>query len=138
MKNLILIEGKEKYQYDDLQSLVKNFINPNYYEMSNQKKEKELEKKTIANTMLEKIKTMKLEKGITEIDENVFILYDEITFILSMAKFDKIVLLERIDADILGKYINKQSFEENYIIINKFANEIMQKYLKDKYEFIAG
>ena len=132
MKNLIVIEGKEKYQYDDLQSLVKNFISPNYYEMSKEEKENELEKKTIANTMLEKIKTMKIEKEIKEIDENAFILYDEITFILSLAKFNKIVLLERTDANIFSQYIDKQSFEDNYIIINKFANEIMKKYLKDK------
>ena len=132
MKNLIVIEGKEKYQYDDLQSLVKNFISPNYYEMSKEEKENELEKKTIANTMLEKNKTMKIEKEIKEIDENAFILYDEITFILSLAKFNKIVLLERTDANIFSQYIDKQSFEDNYIIINKFANEIMKKYLKDK------
>jgi len=132
MKNLIVIEGKEKYQYDDLQSLVKNFISTDYYEMSKEEKENELEKKTIANTMLEKIKTMKIEKEIKEIDENAFILYDEITFILSLAKFNKIVLLERTDANIFSQYIDKQSFEDNYIIINKFANEIMKKYLKDK------
>ncbi len=132
MKNLIVIEGDEKYQYDDLQSLVKNFINEDYYEMSKKEKENEIEKKTIANTMLEKIKTIKLEKGITEIDENAFILYDEITFILSLAKFNKIVLLEKTDADIFGKYIDKQNFEDNYIIINKFADEIMKKYLNNK------
>jgi len=133
MKNLIVIEGDEKYQYDDLQSLVKNFINEDYYEMSKKEKENEIEKKTIANTMLEKIKTIKLEKGITEIDENAFILYDEITFILSLAKFNKIVLLEKTDADIFGKYIDKQNFEDNYIIINKFADEIMKKYLNNKW-----
>ena len=132
MNNLIVIEGKEKYQYDDLQSLVKNFISPNYYEMSKEEKENELEKKTIANTMLEKNKTMKIEKEIKEIDENAFILYDEITFILSLAKFNKIVLLERTDANIFSQYIDKQSFKDNYIIINKFANEIIKKYLKDK------
>ena len=132
MKNLIVIEGDEKYQYDDLQSLVKNFINEDYYEMSKKEKENEIEKKTIANTMLEKIKTIKLEKGITEIAENAFILYDEITFILSLAKFNKIVLLEKTDADIFGKYIDKKNFEDNYIIINKFADEIMKKYLNNK------
>lgn len=132
MKNLIVIEGKEKYQYDDLQSLVKSFISQNYYEMSKEEKEKELEKKTIANTMLEKIKTLKFEKEITEIDEDAFILYDEVTFILSLAKFDKIILLERTDANIFGKYIDKQSFEDNYIIINKYADEIIKKYLKNR------
>ncbi len=132
MKNLIVIEGKEKYQYDDLQSLVKSFISQNYYEMSDEEKEKELEKKTIANTMLERIKTLKYEKEITEIDEDAFILYDEVTFILSLAKFDKIILLERTDANIFSQYIDKQSFEDNYIIINKFVDEIIKKYLRNR------
>ena len=132
MKNLIVIEGKEKYQYDDLQSLVKSFISQNYYEMSDEEKEKELEKKTIANTMLERIKTLKYEKEITEIDEDAFILYDEVTFILSLAKFDKIILLERTDANIFSQYIDKQSFEDNYIIKNKFIDEIIKKYLRNR------
>lgn len=131
MENLIVIEGKEKYKYEDLQSLVKNFISKNYYEMSEREKENELEKKTIANTMLNNIKTTKIEKGTTEFDENTFVLYDEITFILSLAKFNKIILLERTDANLFGKYVNKENMKDNYIIINRFANEIMKKYLKN-------
>lgn len=131
MEKLIVIEGKEKYKYEDLQSLVKYFICSNYYEMSEREKEKELEKKTIANTMLNNIKTTKIEKNTTEFDENTFVLYDEITFILSLAKFNKIILLERTDANLFGKYVNKENMKDNYIIINRFANEIMKKYLKN-------
>ena len=48
-----------------------------------------------------------------------------------MAKFNKIILLERTEANIFGRYINKENIKDNYIIINKFANEIMKKYLKN-------
>ena len=56
MENLIVIEGKEKYKFEDLESLVKRFINNNYYNMSEDERKIELEKKSIANTMLRKIK----------------------------------------------------------------------------------
>ena len=33
MENLIVIEGKEKYKYNDIESLIKGFINERYYNM---------------------------------------------------------------------------------------------------------
>ena len=130
MENLIVIEGKEKYQYKDIKGLIENFINKNYFNMSEEERQKELEKKTIANTMLNNIKVVKLENGKKIFDENSFILYDEISYILSMLKFNKIVLLEKTNSNIFSKYINKENIESNYIIINKFANEILEKYLE--------
>ena len=50
---------------------------------------------------------------------------------MSLLKFNKIILLEKTNANILGKYINKENIEENYLILNKFADEIMQKYLEN-------
>ncbi len=132
MENLIVIEGKEKYKFDNLESLVKRFINYNYYNMSENEKKIELEKKSIANTMLRKNKVIKLENDFSNFDENAFILYDEFTYIVSLIKFDIIVLLEKTDANIFGKYINKEGITDNYIIVNKFANEIMKKYLENR------
>ena len=129
MENLIVIEGKEKYQYNDIKSLIENFINKNYFNMSKEEKEKELEKKTIANTMQNNIKIVKIEEKTSVFDENAFVLYDEISYILSMLKFNKIILLEKTDANIFGRYINKENIKDNYIIVNKFANEILKKYL---------
>ena len=131
MKNLIVIEGKEKYQYKDMNSLIENFINKNYFNMSKEEKKLELEKKAIANTIQNNIKVEKLDEKTSNYDDNSFILYDEISYILSMLKFNKLILLERTDANIFGKYINKESIKDNYIIVNKFANEIMKKYLEN-------
>ena len=131
MENLIVIEGKEKYQYKDIKGLIENFINKNYFSMSEEERKNELEKKVLANTIQGNIKIVKLEKDKKDFEENAFILYDEISYILSMLKFNKIILLERTDANIFGRYINKENMQDNYIIINKFANEIMKKYLKD-------
>ena len=131
MENLIVIEGKEKYKYNDIESLIKGFINERYYNMSETEQKNELEKKAIANTIQYNIKIYNMESKAQNYDKEAFILYDEITYILSMLKFNKIILLEKTNANIFGKYINKENITDNYIIVNKFANEIIQKYLEN-------
>lgn len=131
MENLIVIEGKEKYQYRDIESLVEKFINENYFYMDEADRKVELEKRATMNNPQNKIKICKLDNKTTNFDKNAFIIYDEITYILSLLKFNKIILLEKTNANILGKYINKENIEENYLILNKFADEIMQKYLEN-------
>lgn len=131
MENLIVIEGKEKYKYNDIESLIKGFINERYYNMSETEQKNELEKKAIANTIQNNIKIYNTESKAQNYDKEAFIVYDEITYILSMLKFNKIILLEKTNANIFGKYINKENITDNYIIVNKFANEIIQKYLEN-------
>ena len=131
MENLIVIEGKEKYQYNDIESLIKGFIKERYYNMSETEQKNELEKKAIANTIQDNIKIYNMEAKAQNYDKEAFIVYDEITYILSMLKFNKIILLEKTNANIFGKYINKENITDNYIIVNKFANEIIQKYLEN-------
>ena len=131
MENLIIIEGKEKYKYNDIESLIKGFISERYYNMSETEQKNELEKKAIANTIQDNIKIYNMESKAQNYDKEAFIVYDEITYILSMLKFNKIILLEKTNANIFGKYINKENITDNYIIVNKFANEIIQKYLEN-------
>ena len=131
MENLIVIEGKEKYKYNDIESLIKGFINERYYNMSEIEQKNELQKKAIANTIQDNIKIYNMGSKAQNYDKEAFILYDEITYILSMLKFNKIILLEKTNANIFGKYINKENITDNYIIVNKFANEIIQKYLEN-------
>ena len=131
MENLIVIEGKEKYKYNDIKSLIKGFINERYYNMSETEQKNELAKKAIANTIQDNIKIYNMESKAQNYDKEAFIVYDEITYILSMLKFNKIILLEKTNANIFGKYINKENITDNYIIVNKFANEIIQKYLEN-------
>lgn len=131
MENLIIIEGKEKYKYNDIESLIKGFINEKYYNMSETEQKNELEKRAIANTIQDNIKIYNMESKAQNYDKEAFIVYDEITYILSMLKFNKIILLEKTNANIFGKYINKENITDNYIIVNKFANEIIQKYLEN-------
>jgi len=131
MEKLIIVEGKEKYKYDNIEDLIETFVSNNYFNMSAEEKNELLEKKAVANTMMDNIKVVKLNKYPDDFEDNAFVLHNEISYILSMLKFNKLMLLERTDANIFGKYINKQSIEDNYIIINKFANEILKKYLEE-------
>ena len=135
MEKLIVIEGRESYQYSNINNLIKNFINKDYFNMSVEERKNELEKKIMANTIQRNIKVVKLENNMKNFSHNAFVLYDEITYILSMLKFNIIILLERKDAEIFGKYINNENIknnEDNYIILNKFADEIMTNYLKSQ------
>ena len=141
MKNLIVIEGEKDYQYNNLQELVKDFIHPNYNEMSKEGQIKEIEKRAIANTVKDNVEMIMIDKEqiISTIDlKNKFIINDEYTYILSMLIFNKFVLLEEINANIFGKYMKQKPKKGNYIILNKFANEIMQKYIEDKRKEFNG
>lgn len=141
MKNLIVIEGEKDYQYNNLQELVKDFIHPNYNEMSKEGQIKEIEKRAKANTVKENVEMIMIDKEqiISTIGlKNKFIINDEYTYILSMLIFNKFVLLEEINANIFGKYMKQKPKKGNYIILNKFANEIMQKYIEDKRKEFNG
>ena len=132
MEKLIIIEGKEKYKYDNVKDLIKDFISKDYFDISKEERDLILEKKTAANTLMDKIKVVKINKYPDDYEDDAFILYNEISYILSLLKFNKLILLERTDANIFGRYMEKDWVEDNYIIINKFANEILKKYLEGK------
>ena len=133
MQNLILIEGEEYTQFNDLESLVKSMIDNNFYKLSNKEKLEILEKKAflicqLANAQLVNFKEYNISNYK---DEDIFVIYDEITYILSMLKIGKWCLLEKKEANILVKDIDKEDIEENYIIVNNFTDRLLERYLGD-------
>ena len=78
MENLIVIEGIEKYQYRNLKDLIKKFVDENYFNMSDEKKLFELEKRTIANAKLCNIPIIKLREDRKNYNNKSFILYNDI------------------------------------------------------------
>ena len=118
MDNLIVIEGKEKYMFNNIEELVKALVSEDFYELNDAQKLELLEMRAIANTGLKK-------------DIN-FLLKDEYTYILSLAKYNRIMLLEKVDAKIFGKYIDNIDTEDNYIVVNKLADKIMKNYLEGR------
>lgn len=121
MKKLIIIEKENKYQFDSIEDLVKELVDENYYNMNQEQKKEILNKKASFN-ILNKI-------GIKQKEiENKIITTNEYTYILSLSNLDIITILERKDADIFLKGWNKENFEGNYIIINRFAKELLKQH----------
>jgi len=124
LKNLILIENDEKYQYDTLEELVCAIIGKDYYQLKDSEKREKLELKAVANSIHEKI----LDKNY-DIYKN-FVLNDEITYIYSLLMLNKIMILENVESNYLTQSLDKTNIDGNYIIVNKFAKELLEKYLE--------
>lgn len=128
LKKLIIIENDEQYQYDTLEDIVKELIDENYYNISQEKKIKKMEIKALANCLNNDMEVVqKLKDGDIE---DKYIIKDEITYILSLLITGNILLLERIDSNIFTKYLDKSIFTDNYVIVNTFAKELLKHYLK--------
>ena len=126
LKKIIIVEDNNQYQYDSLEDVVKELIDENFYNMSQEEKGKEMEMKALANCLNNEMKIMKDIDG--QSIEGKFIIKDEITYILSLLTTGNILLLERIDSNIFTKDIDKSNFNDNYIIVNTFADELLKKY----------
>lgn len=127
LKNLIIIENGVEEQCDTLEELVKLLIDEKFYDMSDDEKLEKMKMKALANTL-----NYKMEITTEVLDNNIegkFVIKDEITYILSLISTNKLMLLERIDANIFAKDLNKENMTNNYIIINKFSKELLAKYL---------
>ena len=62
--------------------------------------------------------------------ENTFVVYDEKTYILSLLIADRAMLLESTTSNIYTDGLDKSEIKENYIIVNKFAQELLINYIK--------
>ena len=129
LKKLIIIENDEQYQYDTLEDIVKELIDENYYNISQEEKIKKMEIKALANCLNNDMEVVQeLKDGDIE---DKYIIKDEITYILSLLITGNILLLERIDSNIFTKYLDKSTFTDNYVIVNTFAKEILKQYLNE-------
>lgn len=128
MENLIAIEGKEKIKANTIEELVKKLISADFYELSKEEKINKLEIKTTQNCIFRNIP---ITKSINNIDltKDKFILHDQYTYILSLVKNNIIILLERVDSNIFTKTIDKTNIKDNYIIVNKYIDEILIDYI---------
>lgn len=129
LKKLIIIEGKNDYQCDTLEEVVNKLVWGNYYKLTSDKKREALKRVAIANTLNKDVEIVKESDG-AELEGKI-IIKDEITYILSLLIANIIVLVERRDANIFVKDIELPKDDNNYIIVNKFAKELLKNYLKN-------
>lgn len=127
LKNLILIENDDKYQYDNLEELVKGIIDKDYYNMTEQQKLEKRDLKAFANCLMTDVEVV---NDVPSNLENKFINIDEITYIYSLLRLNKVVLLESTSSNILTNYLDKSNITDNYIIVNHFADELLKSYIE--------
>ena len=128
LSKIIIIENDNKVQCDSEEEVIKLLIDKRYYELSEKEKLEKREMKAIANCINN---SLEIVENVNSKDlENKFVIKDETTYVLSLLIINKIILLERIDSNIYTSSIDKSNMKDNYIIVNKFAKELLKNYLE--------
>ena len=139
LNNLIAIEKKNDYQCNTINELVKKLIDEKYYELTlEQRKNKkrpeisgrQMKMLAMANTLNKKMEIV--DNCSCDNINGKFIIKDEFTYILSLLICGNIVLLEKKESNVFIKYTNVPESKDNYIIVNKFAKDILKSYLKEQ------
>ncbi len=116
MDKIVLIQGKNTYRLNTLNELVEILIDEQYYNLSKEQQIDVLKKEAFKCEIINRIK------------EGTINTQDEITYIFSLLKLNLITLMERKDADILSKYMDKTQMQGNYLILNTFADNLLDTY----------
>lgn len=139
MDNIVIVENYEKYCFRTLEEVVKQFLGEEFYDLNDKEKYKVLRLKTVRNALFNNnAPVIDLRKGekIENIENKQYIVYDEETFILSLAKNNDIVMYEYINANIFVKNLDKEGKEslekldKDYIIINFCADKLLENKIK--------
>lgn len=140
MDNVVIVEDYEKYCFNTLEEAVKQFLGEDFYNLNDDEKYKVLRLKTVRNAVVNNnLHVIDLRKGekVVDIEKNQYIVYDEETFLLSLAKNNDIVLYEKINANIFVRDLNREEIEKlekldnDYIIINFCADKLLENKIKD-------
>ena len=137
MKNIILLTGEENIQFDTLEEL-KEYIIPNWSEISKKDIEKELYEKVFGLCQLEKLQIASHENGVygdnyqinnAVIPSQKVIWIDSIeAFLLSLCQHNLIMILEKKENRCFTVEVNVEiPDEDNYLIVNAYADDILKK-----------
>ena len=135
MVNIIVEEWGDKYSFQDKKEMVEEILGRDYYRLSEEEQYERLKLRTLRNAAFANKPTVDLKNGdrVQDIKIAQYIICDEETFLLSLAKNKDIVIYEKEDADIFAKGIDKTNLEKifkEYIRINDCVDEILQKKLQ--------
>lgn len=135
MEDIIIVEGKEKYCFSEIKEGVEKFLDKDFYSLTEEEKYDKIRRKTMMNAILRKIAVKDLTKGdlVKDIKEKQYIILNEETFLLSLAKNNDIVIYEKENANKFAKDIDKKNLErvaDEYIRINDCADELLKNILK--------
>jgi len=144
MKNLILIIGNNKYQFDNLDDIYTNIIGKkqeNYNELSDAEKNEKRYQIAYLNANCNPELIGYLNQTPSEEIANakkIFVDNDKV-YLLSILKAGIATLLANKEHPLV-KNIEAKANKDNYIIVNSFANELLNQCKKDlgRTEDISG
>ena len=136
MKKIILIADGEQTQFDSIEELKESII-PNYLTMSKDDLKKYMYEKVFGFSMINNLQIVDTSKGVYEgnckignqvIDFNNAIIIDNMdSYILSLCRFNAIILLEDKNNRYYTKDIDVNRDSQDYIAVNEFAGNILKK-----------
>lgn len=133
LKKLILIENGQSRQFSQEKDLVEHLMGDGYYNQTETEKLKQMELNAVAKcigTSLKVVKINKEEVRKEKIDvKNKFIIFDEKTYTLSLLLTQRLMLLENTSSNIFTENLDKSAITDNYIIVNTFAEQLLDKYI---------
>lgn len=132
MKEIIIVEGNNKYVFSNEKEVVEQFLGKDFYKLSEKEQYQRLKLRTLMNATFRGMPARDIKQGdtIKNVEDMQYIIWDEETFLLSLAKNNDIVMYEKENVNILAKGIDKEALErisKEYIRINDCANEILKK-----------
>ena len=135
MEDIIIVEGKEKYCFSEIKEAVEQFLDKDFYSLTEEEKYNKIRRKTMMNAILKKTAVKDLTKGdlVKDIKEKQYIILNEETFLLSLAKNNDIVIYEKENANKFAKDIDKKNLErvaDEYIRINDCTDELLKNILE--------
>ena len=136
MNDIIIVEGKNKYTFSNKKEVIEQFLGKDFYQLNEDEKYKKIKLRTLMNSTFRGLSVKDITKGdlIENIEDPQYIILNEETFLLSLAKNNDIVIYEREDANQFASNISKEQLEKvnkDYIRVNDCANELLQEKIKN-------
>lgn len=132
MKKLLLIENAKGNQFDSEKEAVEFLFGKKYYALMPEERKKHMLINAHMKCAGTDMEVVELKERISV--KNKFVVYDEKTYVLSLLIVGRVMLLEHIDSNIYTEDLDKTGIDKNYIIVNKFAEELLQKYVDRIFE----
>ena len=136
MKNIVVVEDGRKYEYSDMQEMIREMMGEEYENLAEEEKYKRLKLKTYMNAGIRNLPIKEILNGeqVENIESSQYILLNELTFLLSLAKNNDIVIYEQENSENFVKGIEKNDLERvsyDYIRVNDCADELLKKEIEN-------
>lgn len=140
MNNYILITNDKNIKFDNIEDIMKHLLGDDYYTLSEEQRFIRRYENAFNSIMMSGTKENIVHTLLGVIEDNYkaiqkeynlktdFIIDTDITYLLSLCRLNKFLLLEKVDSNnIIPKDFDKEHviIENNFIIINKYINRLM-------------